>query len=158
MLQEFAIRYSIPPNGCKVSTRMQLDQSRRNSFQRFWATERTVFRDQLVCLLCIQYSACRAFKRLHCATVRRLQGNMALEATEMETSLKVRRRSCLVLLRLKASTPGHASVGLRCSAFLQVIVVGNGQVGKTSMLTRFAKGVMTESYKKTIGTGVCVCV
>jgi len=33
-----------------------------------------------------------------------------------------------------------------------VIVVGNGQVGKTSMITRFAKGVMTDTYKKTIGT------
>merc|ERR1712228_922324 len=35
---------------------------------------------------------------------------------------------------------------------LKVIVVGNGQVGKTSMLTRFAHGVMTINYKKTIGT------
>ncbi len=35
---------------------------------------------------------------------------------------------------------------------LKVIVVGNGCVGKTSMITRYAKGVMTDSYKKTIGT------
>jgi Ras-related protein Rab-23 len=35
---------------------------------------------------------------------------------------------------------------------LKVIIVGNGKVGKTSMLTRFAKGLMTEQYKKTIGT------
>lgn len=35
---------------------------------------------------------------------------------------------------------------------LKVIVVGNGQVGKTSLITRYAKGVMTENYKKTIGT------
>lgn len=35
---------------------------------------------------------------------------------------------------------------------LKVIVVGNGRVGKTSMITRFAKGVMTDNYKKTIGT------
>jgi hypothetical protein len=34
----------------------------------------------------------------------------------------------------------------------KVIVVGNGQVGKTSMITRFAKGVFTNSYKKTVGT------
>eukprot|EP00391_Amoebophrya_sp_Ameob2_P013393 CAMPEP_0178998628 /NCGR_PEP_ID=MMETSP0795-20121207/9614_1 /TAXON_ID=88552 /ORGANISM="Amoebophrya sp., Strain Ameob2" /LENGTH=235 /DNA_ID=CAMNT_0020691319 /DNA_START=8 /DNA_END=715 /DNA_ORIENTATION=+ len=33
---------------------------------------------------------------------------------------------------------------------LKVIVVGNGQVGKTSMITRFAKGVFTDSYKKTL--------
>lgn len=35
---------------------------------------------------------------------------------------------------------------------LKVIIVGNGEVGKTSLITRFAKGVMTDSYKKTIGT------
>jgi len=34
---------------------------------------------------------------------------------------------------------------------LKVIVVGNGQVGKTSMITRFAKGIFTCEYKKTIG-------
>lgn len=33
---------------------------------------------------------------------------------------------------------------------LKVIVVGNGQVGKTSMITRFAKGVFTDQYKKTL--------
>mmetsp|Transcript_57720 Transcript_57720/g.162785 ORF Transcript_57720/g.162785 Transcript_57720/m.162785 type:complete len:217 (-) Transcript_57720:104-754(-) len=34
---------------------------------------------------------------------------------------------------------------------LKVIVVGNGKVGKTSLITRFARGVYTEEYKKTIG-------
>lgn len=34
---------------------------------------------------------------------------------------------------------------------VKVIVVGNGQVGKTSMITRFAKGIFTNEYKKTIG-------
>lgn len=34
---------------------------------------------------------------------------------------------------------------------LKVIVVGNGQVGKTSMITRFSKGIFTNEYKKTIG-------
>jgi len=34
---------------------------------------------------------------------------------------------------------------------LKVIVVGNGQVGKTSMITRFARGIFTNEYKKTIG-------
>ncbi|KAF4664571.1 Ras- protein Rab-23 [Perkinsus chesapeaki] len=33
---------------------------------------------------------------------------------------------------------------------MKVIVVGNGQVGKTSMITRFAKGVFTQEYKKTL--------
>eukprot|EP00743_Colponemidia_sp_Colp-15_P000856 GILK01000945.1.p1 GENE.GILK01000945.1~~GILK01000945.1.p1 ORF type:complete len:271 (-),score=41.62 GILK01000945.1:161-883(-) len=32
----------------------------------------------------------------------------------------------------------------------KVIVVGNGQVGKTSMITRFAKGIFTNEYKKTL--------
>ena len=39
------------------------------------------------------------------------------------------------------------------SVSLKVIVVGNGMVGKTSMITRFATGRMTDGYKKTIGTG-----
>ncbi len=34
---------------------------------------------------------------------------------------------------------------------LKVLVIGNGQVGKTSMIRRFAKGVFTDEYKKTIG-------
>ncbi|KAF4735016.1 Ras- protein Rab-23 [Perkinsus olseni] len=33
---------------------------------------------------------------------------------------------------------------------MKVIVVGNGQVGKTSMITRFARGVFTQEYKKTL--------
>jgi len=33
---------------------------------------------------------------------------------------------------------------------IKVIVVGNGQVGKTSMITRFAKGIFTNEYKKTL--------
>jgi hypothetical protein len=40
---------------------------------------------------------------------------------------------------------------------LKVIVVGNGMVGKTSMITRFARGIMTDNYKKTIGTGPFRC-
>ena len=38
------------------------------------------------------------------------------------------------------------------SVSLKVIVVGNGMVGKTSLITRFATGRMTDGYKKTIGT------
>lgn len=34
---------------------------------------------------------------------------------------------------------------------LKVLVVGNGGVGKTSMIRRFAKGIYTDEYKKTIG-------
>eukprot|EP00764_Aduncisulcus_paluster_P008075 gnl/Carplike_NY0171/2633_a3539_559.p1 GENE.gnl/Carplike_NY0171/2633_a3539_559~~gnl/Carplike_NY0171/2633_a3539_559.p1 ORF type:complete len:254 (-),score=87.09 gnl/Carplike_NY0171/2633_a3539_559:117-878(-) len=35
---------------------------------------------------------------------------------------------------------------------LKCIVVGNGAVGKTSLITRFVKGEYTDEYKKTIGT------
>ncbi|RLN43824.1 hypothetical protein BBJ28_00006076 [Nothophytophthora sp. Chile5] len=38
-----------------------------------------------------------------------------------------------------------------CLETLKVIVVGNGNVGKTSMTTRYAKGKYTGNYKKTIG-------
>ena len=37
------------------------------------------------------------------------------------------------------------------AATVKVIVVGNGQVGKTSMSTRYCKGKWTDTYKKTIG-------
>lgn len=33
----------------------------------------------------------------------------------------------------------------------QVVIVGNGAVGKSSMIQRFCKGVFTRDYKKTIG-------
>jgi Ras-related protein Rab-23 len=35
---------------------------------------------------------------------------------------------------------------------IKVIIVGNGRVGKTSMMNRYCKGVMTDVYKKTIGS------
>jgi GTPase SAR1 family protein len=34
---------------------------------------------------------------------------------------------------------------------IKVVVVGNGGVGKTSMIRRFCKGQYTDEYKKTIG-------
>jgi small GTP-binding protein len=34
---------------------------------------------------------------------------------------------------------------------IKVIIVGNGQVGKTSMIKRFASGEYDDKYKKTIG-------
>lgn len=40
---------------------------------------------------------------------------------------------------------------VRCAATIKVIVVGNGQVGKSSMTTRYCKGYFTDTYKKTIG-------
>lgn len=34
---------------------------------------------------------------------------------------------------------------------LKVIVVGNGSVGKTSLIHRFAEGSFTDDYKRTLG-------
>ena len=34
---------------------------------------------------------------------------------------------------------------------MKIIVVGNGRVGKSSLITRFVKGTFTEEYKKTLG-------
>mmetsp|Transcript_9358 Transcript_9358/g.30786 ORF Transcript_9358/g.30786 Transcript_9358/m.30786 type:complete len:242 (-) Transcript_9358:49-774(-) len=34
---------------------------------------------------------------------------------------------------------------------IKILVVGNGTVGKTSMIRRFARGIFTDEYKKTIG-------
>lgn len=34
---------------------------------------------------------------------------------------------------------------------IKVVVVGNGAVGKSSMIQRYCKGVFTKEYKKTIG-------
>ena len=33
----------------------------------------------------------------------------------------------------------------------QVVIVGNGAVGKSSMIQRYCRGVFTKGYKKTIG-------
>lgn len=34
---------------------------------------------------------------------------------------------------------------------IKVVVVGNGAVGKSSLIQRYCKGVFTAEYKKTIG-------
>jgi GTPase SAR1 family protein len=34
----------------------------------------------------------------------------------------------------------------------QVVIVGNGAVGKSSMIQRYCRGTFTKTYKKTIGT------
>ena len=34
---------------------------------------------------------------------------------------------------------------------IKVLLVGNGAVGKSSMIQRYCKGVFTKDYKKTIG-------
>jgi len=35
--------------------------------------------------------------------------------------------------------------------YRQVVIVGNGAVGKSSMIQRYCKGTFTKDYKKTIG-------
>lgn len=34
---------------------------------------------------------------------------------------------------------------------VKVVVVGNGAVGKSSMIQRYCRGIFTKDYKKTIG-------
>lgn len=34
---------------------------------------------------------------------------------------------------------------------IKVVIVGNGGVGKSSMIQRYCKGTYTKDYKKTIG-------
>lgn len=34
---------------------------------------------------------------------------------------------------------------------IKVVVVGNGAVGKSSVIQRYCKGIFTKDYKKTIG-------
>ncbi len=34
---------------------------------------------------------------------------------------------------------------------MKIIIVGNGRIGKTSMITRFVKGTYSDEYKKTLG-------
>ena len=34
---------------------------------------------------------------------------------------------------------------------VKVVIVGNGAVGKSSMIQRYCKGIFTRDYKKTIG-------
>lgn len=34
---------------------------------------------------------------------------------------------------------------------IKVVIVGNGAVGKSSMIQRYCKGIFTRDYKKTIG-------
>ncbi len=38
-----------------------------------------------------------------------------------------------------------------CAGEVKVVVVGNGNVGKTSLIRQFCKGQYCNNYKKTIG-------
>ncbi|KAG6972914.1 hypothetical protein JG687_00001210 [Phytophthora cactorum] len=59
--------------------------------------------------------------------------------------------NCFLLLVTSVTGYYIYSVGNHIAETLKVIVVGNGNVGKTSMTTRYAKGRYTGTYKKTIG-------
>jgi GTPase SAR1 family protein len=46
----------------------------------------------------------------------------------------------------------RSSAGFEDEAIsLKIVVVGNGGVGKSSMIQRFATGIFSKDYKKTIG-------
>ena len=50
--------------------------------------------------------------------------------------------------------PSLSRLSLSSSNFIpsfQVVIVGNGAVGKSSMIQRYCKGIFTKNYKKTIG-------
>ncbi|CAE7558220.1 RAB23 [Symbiodinium natans] len=81
-------------------------------------------------------------------------------AKELQPLGKAARKAMNRRLRREQEEAEYAAEGskiltLGSSTFIMqtegVIVVGNGQVGKTSMITRFAKGIFTNEYKKTIG-------
>lgn len=38
-----------------------------------------------------------------------------------------------------------------CGLRPQIVIVGNGVVGKSSMIQRYCNGIFTNEYKKTIG-------
>lgn len=40
---------------------------------------------------------------------------------------------------------------LRLYIYFKVVIVGNGAVGKSSMIQRYCRGTFTRDYKKTIG-------
>lgn len=51
----------------------------------------------------------------------------------------------------EATKPNPRCLPAHLAVTMKVIIVGNGGVGKSSLIARFCKGVFTESHKKTIG-------
>ena len=43
------------------------------------------------------------------------------------------------------------NLSLTYNIFFQVVIVGNGAVGKSSLIQKYCKGIFTSEYKKTIG-------
>ena len=53
--------------------------------------------------------------------------------------------SLVILVRLEKMQEEDLEVAIK------VVVVGNGAVGKSSLIQRYCNGVFTSEYKKTIG-------
>lgn len=52
---------------------------------------------------------------------------------------------------MKTTEHFYHSFFIHFSNIKQVVIVGNGGVGKSSMIQRYCKGIYTKDYKKTIG-------
>ena len=66
-------------------------------------------------------------------------------------SYHLRSRYYLTILTLILFFCVHRHSIVACFSFFQVVIVGNGAVGKSSLIQRYCRGVFTKSYKKTIG-------
>ena len=56
----------------------------------------------------------------------------------------------LTLLNWVKLFPASSFAAYQLDSF-QVVIVGNGAVGKSSMIQKYCKGIFTAEYKKTIG-------
>ena len=84
-----------------------------------------------------------------------------LDITEQQEGGKVLDRTSQVRQgpRAHTSTPGRQGGWRDCVKMLEedfektikVLIVGNGRVGKSSMIRRFCTGTFTNTYKRTIG-------
>ena len=63
---------------------------------------------------------------------------------------RLTRKSCLTLY-LPTFTPAAIMEEEDMEVVIKAVVVGNGAVGKSSMIQRYCNGVYTDGYKKTIG-------
>ena len=57
---------------------------------------------------------------------------------------------CILILCFWA-TAGNIRTYIIVLFISKVVIVGNGAVGKSSLIQRYCKGIFTKDYKKTIG-------